>query len=77
MQHIFNTQSLHAKYTEYESHYSVYYNGNIIADVCVSGQFIRFVNVGVMVYIDVIAEIKTIMDTISKQYKQLHPEQPA
>lgn len=77
MQPIFNTKSLHAKYTEYQAHYAVYNNGNIIADICVSGQFIRFVNASVLLYIDVIPEIKAIMDSISRQYKELHPEQQA
>lgn len=77
MQPILNTESLQAKYVEYESNYRVYHNGNITADICTSGQYIRFVNASVILYADVITEIKTLMDTIAKQYKELHPEQPA
>lgn len=74
MQHIFNTKSLQAKYTEYQAYYVVFYNGNIMADICVSGQFIRFVNASNMIYKNVLPEISTLMDTITKQYKELNPE---
>lgn len=77
MQSIFNTTSLQAKWNEQLSHYCIYDHGNIIADVCPSGQFIRFVNASMQLYVDRLDEIKTIMDAISKQYKKMHPEQPA
>lgn len=75
MQSIFNTTSLQAKWSAQLLHYSVFNHGNIIAEVCPSGQFVRFVNAGTLLCVDTIDELKIITTAIAKQNKELHPEQ--